>query len=220
MFVCLFQFPDLDMSFDEMILEAAKSITAATAALVKAASAAQRDLVVSGRISAKPVSNSEDGEWSEGLVSAAQHVAAATHSLVEAAKELVLGNASEERLISAAKQVASCTAKLLLACKVKADPDSKSMLGLQAAGNAVTKATDRLVEAAKRAIEHDVEQSLVISNRRVPGMTQEIQAREAVLRKERELLDAREQLAALHKAKYKKQTHTYYTETQTSYTSS
>ena len=33
-----------------MILEAAKSITTATAALVRAASAAQRELVVTGRI--------------------------------------------------------------------------------------------------------------------------------------------------------------------------
>ena len=44
------QLPHEDMNFDEMILEAAKSITAATAALVRAASAAQRELVVTGRI--------------------------------------------------------------------------------------------------------------------------------------------------------------------------
>ena len=45
------------------------------------------------------------GQWSEGLVSAARMVAAATHSLCEAANSLVQGNSSEEKLIAAAKQV-------------------------------------------------------------------------------------------------------------------
>lgn len=39
------------MNFDEMIIEAAKSIAAATSALVKAASAAQRELVAAGKVS-------------------------------------------------------------------------------------------------------------------------------------------------------------------------
>ena len=75
--------------------------------------------------------DSDDGQWSEGLVSAARLVAAATHSLVESANALVQGQSSEDKLISAAKQVASSTAQLLVACKVKADPDSKSTQRLQ-----------------------------------------------------------------------------------------
>lgn len=42
---------DESLSFDEMILEAAKSIAAATSALVKAASAAQRELIDIGKVS-------------------------------------------------------------------------------------------------------------------------------------------------------------------------
>lgn len=38
------------MNFEEQILEAAKSIAAATSALVKAASAAQRELVAQGKV--------------------------------------------------------------------------------------------------------------------------------------------------------------------------
>src|SRR2546421_10540460 len=91
------QVPDEDINFDEMILEAAKSIAAATAALVRAASAAQRELVATGRMSARPAFSSDDGQWSEGLISAARHVAAATHSLVEAANALGHGQASEDR---------------------------------------------------------------------------------------------------------------------------
>jgi len=40
-----------DLNFEEQIVEAAKSITAAAGALVKAATAAQRELVTSGRVS-------------------------------------------------------------------------------------------------------------------------------------------------------------------------
>lgn len=61
-------------------------------------------------------------------------VAAVTHSLCEAANATVQGHASEEQLISSAKEVAGSTAQLLVACKVKADPDSLAMKRLQAAG--------------------------------------------------------------------------------------
>ena len=46
-----FQEADMTLNFDEQILEAAKSIAAATAALVKSASAAQRELVAQGKVS-------------------------------------------------------------------------------------------------------------------------------------------------------------------------
>jgi talin len=143
------------MNFDELILEAAKSIAAATAALIKAASEAQRELVHQGKVSKMSNINSEDGQWSEGLVSAARLVAAATHNLCEAANALVKGHTSEEKLIGAAKQVAGSTAQLLLACKVKADPESRSMKRLEAASNAVRKATENLVKAAQQALELD-----------------------------------------------------------------
>lgn len=195
------------MNFDEMILEAAKSITAATAALIRAASAAQRELVATGRVDPQPPSGSEDGEWSEGLISAARLVAAATLSLVEAANDLVQGKSCEERLISAAKQVASSTAHLLVACRVKADPNSKAMLRLQSAGNAVKKATDHLVRAAQQVIEHEEEKSITIGSRRVEKIAVEISAREEILRKERELAEAREKLTAIRRAKYGNKPH-------------
>ena len=197
------------MNFDEMILEAAKSITVATAILVRAASAAQRELVATGRVDSRPSYTSDDGQWSDGLVSAARHVAAATHSLVEAANDLVQGKASEERLISAAKQVASSTAQLLVACKVKADAGSQGMQRLQKAGNAVKKATEVLVRAAQQAINREDEHSIVLSRRRVSGIVQEISFREAILKKEHELQVARDNYAAIQRAKAgAKHTHT------------
>ena len=141
------------MTFDELIIDSAKSIANATSSLIKAASEAQKELVAQGKVAKQIVKGSEDGQWSEGLVSAAKLVASATHSLCEAANKLVQGEGGEEHLIAAAKQVSKSTAQLVLACKVKADTDSSAMVGLKTASNAVRKATDALVKAAKGSIQ-------------------------------------------------------------------
>uniref|UniRef100_A0A4W6C9T2 Talin 2 n=1 Tax=Lates calcarifer TaxID=8187 RepID=A0A4W6C9T2_LATCA len=122
---------DETLDFEEQILEAAKSIAAATSALVKSASAAQRELVAQGKVSLCTHSH-----WMMGSGHRARMVAAATSNLCEAANASVQGHASEEKLISSAKQVAASTAQLLVACKVKADQDSEAMRRLQC-GNAV-----------------------------------------------------------------------------------
>ncbi|CAG5121597.1 unnamed protein product, partial [Candidula unifasciata] len=198
--------PNEDLDFEEQILEAAKSIAAATAALVKSASAAQRELVAQGKVGSTFTQHAvdEDGQWSQGLISAARMVAAATHSLCEAANAMVQGHASEERLIASAKEVAGSTAQLLMACKVKADPGSVAMQRLQSAGNAVKRATELLVKAAQQAKDYnDDESSLTVDRRMVGGIAQELQAQEEILRKEKELNDARKKLMRLRQERYK-----------------
>ncbi|XP_033160745.1 talin-2 isoform X2 [Drosophila mauritiana] len=196
---------DENMKFDEMILEAAKGIMGASAALVRAANAAQRELIDTGKVARRPLTSSDDGQWSEGLISAARLVAAATHSLVEAAQNLVRGVGTEEMLISTAKQVAASTAQLLIACKVKSNPNSEAGRRLQAAGNAVIKSTDNLVHSAQQGLEAEEEHSLKINTSMVDGMAQEINARSAVLRKEKELEEARQLLKNVrHAQRYAK----------------
>ncbi|KAI2648249.1 Talin-2 [Labeo rohita] len=174
---------DESLDFEEQILEAAKSIAAATSALVKSASAAQRELVAQGK---------------------ARMVAAATSNLCEAANASVQGHASEEKLISSAKQVAASTAQLLVACKVKADQDSEAMKRLQAAGNAVKRASDNLVKAAqKAAFDKAEDDSIVVKTKFVGGIAQIIAAQEEMLRKERELEEARKKLAHIRQQQYK-----------------
>ncbi|KAM9290552.1 talin-1-like [Gastrophryne carolinensis] len=195
---------DESLNFEEQILEAAKSIAAATSALVKAASAAQRELVAQGKVGAIPANAVDDGQWSQGLISAARMVAAATSNLCEAANAAVQGHASEEKLISSAKQVAASTAQLLVACKVKADHDSEAMKRLQVAGNAVKRASDNLVKAAQKAAafqEHD--ETVVVKEKMVGGIAQIIAAQEEMLRKERELEEARKKLAMIRQQQYK-----------------
>lgn len=186
-----------------MILEAAKSIMAASSSLVRAANAAQRELIDQGKVAKRPLTSSDDGQWSEGLISAARLVAAATHSLVEAAQNLVQGVGTEEMLISSAKQVASSTAQLLIACKVKSDPNSETGRRLQAAGNAVIKSTDKLVQAAQQAIEGEEEHTLRLNRNMVDGMAQEINARSEILMRERQLEEAKNKLIAIRHAKYR-----------------
>ncbi|XP_058461814.1 talin-2 isoform X3 [Malaya genurostris] len=194
---------DENLNFDEMILEAAKGIMAASSALVRAANAAQRELVDQGKVARRPLTSSDDGQWSEGLISAARLVAAATHSLVEAAQHFVQGTGTEEMLISTAKQVASSTAQLLIACKVKSDPNSETGRRLQAAGNAVIKSTDKLVQAAQQAIEGEEEHTLRLNRNMVDGMAQEINARSEILMRERQLEEAKNKLIAIRHAKYR-----------------
>ncbi|XP_016409617.1 talin-2a [Sinocyclocheilus rhinocerous] len=195
---------DESLDFEEQILEAAKSIAAATSALVKSASAAQRELVAQGKVGAIPANAVDDGQWSQGLISAARMVAAATSNLCEAANASVQGHASEEKLISSAKQVAASTAQLLVACKVKAEQDSEAMRRLQAAGNAVKRASDSLVRAAQKAAFNKADDdNVVVKTRFVGGIAQIIAAQEEMLRKERELEEARKKLAHIRQQQYK-----------------
>ena len=192
-----------ELKFDDMILDAAKSIANATAALIKAASEAQKELVSQGKVQKRTHLGSEDGQWSEGLVSAARLVAAATHNLCEAANSLVQGNSSEEKLIAAAKQVSAATAQLLVACKVKADPSSIAMKRLEAASNAVRRATDELVKAAQGAIERNEEEEMMVNTSgTVNIIAEEVEARETVARMEKQLRDAQRRLEGVHRKKY------------------
>ena len=82
---------DDNLTFDDLIIESAKSIANATSSLIKAASTAQKELVAQGKVQKTIVKGSAEGQWSEGLVSAAKMVASATQSLCEAANALVTG---------------------------------------------------------------------------------------------------------------------------------
>uniref|UniRef100_A0A8C5SRF4 I/LWEQ domain-containing protein n=1 Tax=Laticauda laticaudata TaxID=8630 RepID=A0A8C5SRF4_LATLA len=157
------------------------------------------------KVGAIPANALDDGQWSQGLISAARMVAAATNNLCEAANAAVQGHASEEKLISSAKQVAASTAQLLVACKVKADQDSEAMKRLQAAGNAVKRASDNLVKAAQKAAAFEDEENatVVVKERMVGGIAQIIAAQEEMLRKERELEEARKKLAMIRQQQYK-----------------
>merc|ERR1711902_162892 len=186
-----------DMSFDELIIDSAKSIAKATSSLIKAASEAQKELVEAGVVSMEYHKGSEDmnSQWSEGLVSAAKLVASATHSLCDAANKLVRGEGAEEHLIAAAKQVSKSTAQLVLACKVKADASSRANEGLKTASDAVRRATDALVRAAQRSIQKPASPRMKVDKFKL-----RIEAEARVIRLEKDLQEAKELLQDIQEA--------------------
>ncbi|KAI9331954.1 hypothetical protein BDR26DRAFT_1010745 [Obelidium mucronatum] len=212
-----------DLAFDEQILEAAKAIAAATGALVRSATTAQREIVaVAAKTkAAAPAAKTakqvyfSDGTWSDGLVSAAKQVALATSDLCDSANQAMKGetNNSHERVIASAKAVASTTTQLIAASKSSAgvDANSQAQLRLRAAGKAVTHATDQLVKAAEEAgafnsfNESDV---LTGANLKALGSSEasakamEMDAQVSILKMEKELEKARAKLAAVRKGKY------------------
>ena len=66
------------------------------------------------------------------------------------------------------------------------------------------RASDNLVKSAQGSnVFTQVELTVNVSSRFTAGMKQEIEAQEAILRKERELLEARKKLAAIRKERYR-----------------
>eukprot|EP00111_Clytia_hemisphaerica_P007373 TCONS_00021443-protein len=198
---------DESLNFEEQILEAARSITAAAGALVKAATVAQRELVSTGKVCSPDSDVYADTQWSQGLISAARMVAEATSALCEAANAAVQGNASQEKLIASAQAVSASTAQLLLACRVKADPNSKAQRGLQHAGTAVKRASDSLVTAAQESAffndEVDNPSVYKVANDSKHQMFKdELMAQEAILKQEKALEKARKKLEAIRVARY------------------
>ena len=77
-------------------------------------------------------------------------------------------------------------------------------LNFKAAGNQIKRAADNLVKAAQgAAVFTDVEVEVTLSTRLTGGIRQEIEAQEEILRKERELEEARKRLAHIRKARYR-----------------
>lgn len=65
------------------------------------------------------------------------------------------------------------------------------------------RATENVVRAARQAMKTDEIKNLVLNERMVGGMAQEIDARSDVLRIERELEEARKRLVVIRQAKNK-----------------
>lgn len=197
-----------DMNFEGQILEAAKSIAQATSALVRSATSVQREIIArAGPLSDTKDMYFNDGTWSEGLVSAAKQVAAATSDLCESAHVAQSGQPnSRERVIVAAKSVSATTIQLLSAASVKADMQSASQNRLRAAGKAVTNATQQLVRASEESISMADTDALVSSDSQQKSVTaskvMEMEAQMSILKMEKELERARTKLSNVRKGKY------------------
>ena len=80
----------------------------------------------------------KDVAWSEGLISAAKSVAASVKDLVKKADGTVNGDIETEDVIVSSKNVAASTTQLVVASRVRSDPNSKNQKNLEAAAKAVS----------------------------------------------------------------------------------
>eukprot|EP01118_Nematostelium_gracile_P015987 TRINITY_DN6528_c0_g2_i1.p1 TRINITY_DN6528_c0_g2~~TRINITY_DN6528_c0_g2_i1.p1 ORF type:complete len:505 (+),score=186.44 TRINITY_DN6528_c0_g2_i1:137-1516(+) len=197
-------FPLPEEEIAEAVLDAARSITNATATLVASASVAQAELVQQG----KSNTNQEnmyrrDPTWAKGLISAAQSVAYAVKELVRSSSQ----GSAEEELVATAKGVAAATARLVFASRTKADPFSHTQKKLSSAAKSVAEATQQLVSAAKLASQLQAEED---SKPNWEGEASEALKRKVemdtqvnILKLQKELQKERERLADLRREEYR-----------------
>jgi hypothetical protein len=140
-----------DMELDESdlagsVLARARSITAATIDLVRAAMAAQSEIN-------KRSGGSKDGEWAQGLMSSAKLVALCTQDLVAAFNLVAKGDLAEDAIIAIARTVGGATARLQAAAKAKLDAGSSLHKQLSEATNRINSETKELMKEATSAME-------------------------------------------------------------------
>eukprot|EP01090_Pellita_catalonica_P014025 TRINITY_DN3475_c0_g2_i1.p1 TRINITY_DN3475_c0_g2~~TRINITY_DN3475_c0_g2_i1.p1 ORF type:complete len:1086 (+),score=325.41 TRINITY_DN3475_c0_g2_i1:91-3348(+) len=188
----------------EAILAAAIAIAQATAILVRAAHGAQRERVAKGNNPKTKHLYRKDPTWANGLISAAQKVAATTQHLVGSANDAAQGTAEEEVLVASAHAVAASTAQLVSASRAKAAQGSKTQMQLDAAAKAVAAATAQLVEAARAAAEAEREATTGSTKYELDSSAKaEMEQKIEILRLEKQLEDARRALAQKRKNQYK-----------------
>lgn len=142
-----------ELRVNDSILDAAIAVTNAIAALIKAATESQNEIVTSGRgSSSRTAFYKKNNRWTEGLISAAKAVATSTNTLIETADGVISGRNSPEQLIVASNDVAASTAQLVAASRVKATFMSKTQDKLETASKAVGAACRSLVRQVQEII--------------------------------------------------------------------
>jgi len=186
----------------EAILDAAMAIAQATGQLVQTAAVAQQE-----RTKAQKTQDAKyhtDPMWAQGLVSAAQSVAAAVQQLVKSANSAASGSAEEEALVASARNVATATAHLVSASRAKADPHTETQQRLRGAAKAVTDATSSLVSAAATAAEFNRPEEVIeipdISSAK--GKVMEMEQEMKIKKLEKDLETSRRELLGLRKKRY------------------
>jgi hypothetical protein len=188
------------------IIDAAQAIADAAQHLIRAASDAQKERVAKGKLPNSSNSYKVDPAWSEGLISAAKFVAMATQQLVTASSKLADGQLKDADLIAASKAVAAATAQLVAASTVKADQFSKSQESLVKASGLVKRATDQLVDSARKAAaqaqEMDLESMDFTKLSHAEYKVQQVNQMSKIFELEKEISKQREVLGKMRKAEY------------------
>ncbi len=191
------------------VVDGAAGITDAVSALIRAAIKAQRAVVAAGRSSG--LSSAEfyraNSAWTQGLVSAARAVGAATSMLVDVADGALAGTHGLHHVVAALSSLGAATAQLLTASRVKAlDLREADLPGLETAARAVTESSRRLADTSSSLMDaEDQEPSVGAKSGDAFGLrVEELEKQARVLALERELAVARGDLAATRRAAYER----------------
>ncbi|KAF3941388.1 Talin-A [Dactylella cylindrospora] len=190
----------------DSILASAIAITTAIAALLRAATESQKEIVAEGKgSSSRTAFYKRNNRWTEGLISAAKAVASSTNLLIETADGVIDGRNIPEQLIVASNDVAASTAQLVAASRVKASFMSKTQDRLESASKAVNSACRALVKQVQKIIadknqaENDVDYTKLSAHEfKVQEMEQQVE----ILQLENALSQARHRLGEMRKISY------------------
>ncbi|KAL1995547.1 hypothetical protein VTN49DRAFT_1734 [Thermomyces lanuginosus] len=199
-----------EVRVSDTILEAAQAITTAIAELIKAATAAQEEIVREGRgSSSRTAFYKKNNRWTEGLISAAKAVASSTNTLIETADGVINGRNSPEQLIVASNDVAASTAQLVAASRVKATFMSKTQDRLERASRAVGAACRSLVRQVQEIIaEKHRDEGDAIDYSKLSGhefKVREMEQQVEILQLENALSRARQRLGEMRKLAYREE---------------
>lgn len=195
----------LNAAVHSAIVDGAATITTAIGNLIKYAIQTQAEIVAAGKGSGTPDAfYRKHSEWTNGLISAAQAVAAATMTLVETADGVIKGTHSLHHLVAASNAVAAATMQLVTASRVKASSASVAQPLLEQAAKAVTEANRRLVDSATSAVSPAAGPVTALPTDSFGLKVEELERQARVLALEKELSSARQDLAHLRKAAYSK----------------
>ncbi|KAI8898118.1 hypothetical protein BC833DRAFT_620631 [Globomyces pollinis-pini] len=187
-----------DNAFQDQVLNAAQNIASATAILVKFATAVQREVTASNH----PDSNT----FNQGIVTASKEIVHTTDALCDVANNYAKNESPIEMVMVCAKNISSATAHLLTASAVTTTTnETTTQMRLRAAGKAVLDATENLVVSSRGSAKTSGPTNT--SSNGVPvsvhkGKILEMEAQMKILRLEKELENARLELANIRKQKY------------------
>ncbi|KAF3930254.1 hypothetical protein ABW20_dc0105945 [Dactylellina cionopaga] len=195
-----------DLEIHDSILNSAIAVTTAIAALIKAATDSQREIVAQGKGGgSRTAFYKRNNRWTEGLISAAKAVATSTNLLIETADGVIVGRNKLEQLIVACNDVTASTAQLVAASRVKATFASKTQDRLEGASKTVNAACRALVSqvqkiiAARDQAENDMDYNKLSSHEL---KIQEMEKQVEILQLQNSLERARKDLGEMRKISY------------------
>lgn len=196
------------LQVNEKISEVCTNLMKAVRNLIIQSRILQREIVGEGGVINSAEFYKRNSSWTEGLISAANVVAMAAKSLVEAADRSMSGQAKFSELAAAAHEIAAATTQLVVASRVKANKDSEKLKILTNAAKQVGQCTSNVVDASRvcaELIEREVDKVDISSLSLHQTKKLEMETQVKLLELEHELSKERIKLGVLRRQHYEQE---------------